>query len=358
MKKLFVKITSILLSLLFVFLSTFSVCAVTSTESSINNGIIEALQNAEYIKDELGLDSFDFSEITISNPIYTYEYTNQGLLENNLMYPLKVDDVLVAWAIPLDDSSDTKYQITTALIYETNSVLQDNTNFALIYDYEYCYLYDGSEFYQLAEVTHNVENRSVLNVDNVYMDDFDIQLTNIDESVCLNYSFNQNTRVQTYYECPVGYVTQNPSPYLCWAATIASIVNYKKGTSYTAVDVAKKHYGNTNYNRTLTIGEEDNILISDYLLLYLHKDKIPGDSVIGKNIINDYPVYATFKNSNGGYHAVVIFGINTISGYISVMDPLSGACSATISGSGYRYVSVNSGVTFTLECATCRYWSV
>lgn len=305
----------------------------------------------------MGLYDVNFSEITISNPVYTYEYTVEGLVQNNVMYPLKFNGNLVAWAIPLSDNSNSNYQITTALVNDVNLLLQDGTDFALIYDYDYCYLYNGSELFLLTETTYKVENRLMLNTDSVCVNDFNIQLTNIADSTSLNYYSQPTTRAQTYYSCPVNFVSQNPPSLLCWAASIACVVNYKKGTTYTAVQVAQKHYGNTDFNKGLPLGDEDNILISDYFLLYRYKNEVPGDGVIGKNIINDYPILATFKWSDG-YHLVVIYGINTISGYISIMDPEFGACSATISGSSYKYVSAYSGTTLTLNRATCKYWSV
>ncbi len=121
--------------------------------------------------------------------------------------------------------------------------------------------------------------------------------------------------------------------------------------------MARKYYGSDNYiDSGLTHGEEDNILLGKYQLLYVYKDQVLSDGVIIKNIKNDYPILATF-NYPGGNHDVVIYGINITGGYIYVMDPEYGFCSVNITSSGYQYVSGYSGTHLTQSSAACRYWS-
>lgn len=356
MKKFFIKILSIVLSLCFIFSLSISAYAEVETQTDIKEKIIVALQNSEYIKTEIGLADVDFNKLAISKPIHTYEYINDNFIENNIIYPLKINNELVALAISLDGFSCDYFQITTALVDEINLIIKDDMSFAIVYDYEHCYLYDGNEFYLLSYGNHRVENRSVLDVYNADRENIDISLTNIDSNLNLNYSVGTSPRTQTYFSCAVTRISQNPPSNMCWAASIACIVNYKKDTNYTAVQVAQKHYGNTNFDRGLPLGDQDNVLITDYFLLYRYKNEVPSDGVILKNINKDYPILATFKWSNG-YHDVVIYGVNVIKGYISLMDPEFGFCSASLTSYGYRYVSGYSGVTLTLNRATCMYWS-
>ena len=99
-------------------------------------------------------------------------------------------------------------------------------------------------------------------------------------------------------------------------------------------------------------------MLEEYGIDYTYSNQVPSDGIIFDNIYNGYPVQATFEWSNG-YHDVVIYGINTIGGYLYIMDPEFGFCEATYDlSAGYTYVSGYSGVTLTLDRATCKYWTL
>ncbi len=353
--KNFLKCSICLFLVIVILISSTTISAFAITETA-SKKIISALQLAENIKNELGLSEVDFGELTISSPIYSYEYTQKGFVQNNVMYALKHKNELVAWAISLDRNGELEFQITTALIKEVNAVLSANTCFALIYDSIYCYLYNGNSFIPLYEYSLEINNRCPLPKDIGKCSTNRITLTSISESENLNYSYI-SSRVQTYYSCSVGYVTQDPPSHLCWAASIACIVNSKKGTNYNAKNVAQTYYGTDNYNIGLTVGLEQDILRKKYYLWYTYKNSVPSDAIIGRNIQNNYPLYASFAVSNGGRHAVVIYGVDIVKGYIAIMDPEFGFIGATISTNGYQYISAYSGYTLTWDMATCRYWS-
>ena len=324
--------------------------------------IVSALQNIEQIKQDIGLADVDFEELSVAEPIYTYVYTADGFVQNNILYPLKENGILVAWAVPLEDGQTTDFQITTLLVEEVNTVLTENMAFALVYDYANCYLYDGSTYHLLKQNSLVVEGRSVLQPGADSLPDAYLQLTDINASTDLAYTSPVMTRVQTYYSCPVSFVSQLtvPESQICWAASIACIVNYKKETSLSAVRVAQDYFGTSVYddfNQGLAPGKEESILRWDYFLWYTNKNQVPSDGVISHNIREDFPIFASFRVSNGGGHAVVICGIDTIKGYIKIMDPEIGFCSATVSSSGYQYYRSDVGLTLTLIQATCRYWS-
>lgn len=333
---------------------TFSVSAISESPRS---KIISTLQNIECMKEDMGLAGVIFNTLYIAKPMYTYEYTSRGWIQNNVIYPLLSNGILTAWAISLDKNGDDEYQITTELVEEVKTVLAEQTSFTLLYDDTSCYLYDGSTAHFLKKSGMQLTNRIAWIQDTSILPD-NVKLTDIADAEPLGYMAKKSTYVQTYQECPVSFVSQNPPSEMCWAASIACIVNYKKGKSYTAVDVAKKHFGNTDYDKKISASEAAGIFFKNYLLLYTYKQQKPGDGVIGHNIQKDFPVFARFASSSGTYHAVVICGINIVSGYIKIMDPEFGFCSATVSKAGYQYVSANSGATLTFDGAVCRYWSV
>lgn len=345
------------LVLVMTLLATLTLSATAASESP-KSKIISALQNMEWMKDDMGLADVDFRTLSITEPMYTYEYTSRGWIQNNVMYPLLSNGVLTAWAISFDRNGDDGYQITTELVEEVRLALAENTKFTLLYDDAHCYLYDGNVAHLLKQNGIQVKSRTpwAMNVNELPTN---ANLTDISDAELLGYTVKMTTYAQTYYECPVSFVTQNPPSYMCWAASIACIVNYVSGTHYTAMDVAKKHYGNTYYNQTLPAGYEQGVLRSEYNLLYTFQNRVPGDGVIGHNIRTGFPICATFKSPQSSMgHIVVICGINVISGYIKIMDPESGFVSSTISSSGYQYVSPYAGVTLTFIQATCRYWTV
>ena len=351
-------IISWILSLTLFTTMMFSVSAVQVQPAT--EKIVSALQNIEQIKQDIGLSDVDFEELSIAEPVCTYVYTADGFIPNNVLYPLKENGALVAWAVPLEDGQTTTFQITALLVDEVNAVLTENTAFALIYDYANCYLYDGNAYHLLKQKSLGVEGRSVLQPEANPLPDGHIQLTEISTSTDLAYTPPAMTRVQTYYSCPVSFVSQMTvsNSQICWAASIACIVNYKKGTNHTAIDVAKKHYGETNFNRSLPFGDEVGILRWDYyLLLYSYKAQAPSGGVISRNIRADYPIFGTFRVSNGNGHACVISGVDIIKGTITVMDPEVGFCGGTVTSSGYQYSRTDVGLTCLLIQATCRYWS-
>ena len=63
--------------------STFLCVNVYSFEDSFiyDKALVDALNDAENVKDELGLSNVDFSKFEISTPIQCYEYTDVGLVE-------------------------------------------------------------------------------------------------------------------------------------------------------------------------------------------------------------------------------------------------------------------------------------
>lgn len=191
-----------------------------------------------------------------------------------------------------------------------------------MYDKNFCYVYTGTEIYNIGAISLKVSDRSIINsIDDISYDST-VELNNIDNTFSFIYAqprmlstaktsiVNNLALLSTpiYFECGVKFVSQNPPSNM-------------------------------------------------YGLSYTYKAQAPSDGVMLKNIKNNYPISATFKWSSG-YHDVVIYGINVIGGYIYIMDPEYGFCSASATSSGYKYTSGYSGVQLSLNRAACRYWTV
>lgn len=325
--------------------------------------IITSLQHAENLKDELGLENIPFSDIFIGNKIHIYHYTDAGFEESRLAFPLFYNGTLIALARETDNGH---YQISTALANEIEKI--NSPLISIIYDLDSCYLFDGSDFILLRKNSVEVESRSSLSSDRTraFMNTSQIKICDLSLASSLNYEAPASTMsTTTYYTHDVDYVSQfPPSPsYICWAATIACIKNsVDSSSSLTAIDVAKKQYGSTDYNKTLLHSTAATLMKNSYNLNYTYKTSVPSSSVICTNIKNDKPIFGIFsyvissRSTSKGYHDVTIHGINTSSGYVEVMDPEFGATTAYKSGSIYTYISEWSDVNLTWVESICSSW--
>ncbi len=339
---------------------------------SQKNGMISMLSSMEAHKEAVGLDGVNFYDLKVGNPVHAYHYIGNQFVEGYQLYPLTEGDDLVAWAIPIGD----KYQITTSLAGKVNGQVSWNEPFALVYNRSHGYLYSGGQFTVLTEFEEET-SRSVLPVEGQTMaagvSAPVLETTALAESVPLGYTpalvpHAANATVM----CGITPVCQKPYDKICWAASVACIVNYCEDTSYSAVDVASYHYESSNpsvFNKGVDYRLIPS-LFADYGLLYTYGNA-PSDNIILKNLNADYPIYARFipLSGNGG-HACVIYGINTSAGYVYVMNPsydldyqtnpeAASPYSTAVYDAGeggYTFVSNDTGSTFVLAKGVCRYW--
>lgn len=330
---------------------------------SCDEGIISALQAIETDKDNFNLAGVNFEELTVSDPIKAYEYTSGGVSFIYNYIPLFYNNVLTAWAVESEDEDDVFYQISTAYVDEINAVIDNSVPFALIYDKSCCYLFDGSNIHKLGSFDE-IESRLDL-TENV-LSASSVVLNSLNETHDLGYSHAIMpygvTLPVDIYECPVKYVTQHVNNYknLCWAASIACIVNYKNGNDfYTALKIAEKDMdGETNIDHKLSAGKEVRIL-SKYGLSYQFIFSVPSPSDISYNLEKKYPLYAFFSSSESN-HAVVIYKCainnqNINESLFYIMDPNYGSATAKYSNGAYKYTSTYSGNELTLTYTTRKY---
>lgn len=333
-------------------------------------GIISALQAVESEKDNFNLSDVDFQKLTVSDPIKAYEYTSGGVSFIYNFIPLLYNGTLTAWAVEAEDESGTYYQIATAYIDEVNAIADNLTPFALIYDKTCCYLYDGLNLHKLGSFD-SVEGRSDLSE---YTSSFSsVSLSCLSKTEALGYmpevvAYGATLPVNIY-ECPVKYVTQlgyinnqtgEEYKNLCWAASIACIINYKNNTSYNALQIAQQNMSISDLQTDdrLVLGGETPIL-KKYGLVYQTVFSVPSTSDISYNLEKNYPIFAMFK-SPSSYHAVTMYkcAINNQSineSLFYIMDPNFGSATVRYSSGNYKYISTSSGNELTLVYITSRY---
>jgi hypothetical protein len=325
----------------------------------VESGIVDALSSVEPIKEQFGLSSVDFDQLTTSNHIFAYDYTNTGCVYNAEFIPLKFEGELVGWVIKAPGDGGNIYQFSTAFVEAVNNNLDALTEFAIIYDAQSSYLYNGVDLIKLKDTGITVDARA--EVTEVLLIDAGVVLNNIDANYDFEYINNvPNARTSSVISCNVSAVLQGNAS-ICWAASAACIINYIQGTSYDAISVAKNWYGNTNYNQMLPLDDTDNVL-ARYNIYYSYREQEPSEAVILHNIASGYPVLATFITTDAyvGWHDVVIYGVNPIASKLYIMDPTIGFTVAThIEYVGYRYYNstIGEGINLTLYHATCKYWT-
>lgn len=234
---------------------------------------------------------------------------------------------------------------------EVSRAVENDQDFTIVYDRNSAYLYTDNQFTLLAVSAVEDTTRSVLNVESLNVSGLETA------------SFSRHTvwvyepaaaRTPVYYGCDVKFVSQNPPSYICWAATIACIANYKYGDLLTAVTVAQGYYGTSDYDKTINDSFAPDIL-AKYRLSYVYEDQVPSNNVILENIKDGYPLYTSWV-APGVRHAVCLYGINSVSGLVYVMDPEFGFATASYSGGSYTYYSGYGKVTLTLNRAVCHSW--
>ena len=151
------------------------------------------------------------------------------------------------------------------------------------------------------------------------------------------------------YRCNITNFVSQGNYGLCWSATAATIVNYKKGTSLNAMYFADRYH--IGYDEGASL-EQTNICFQSYGLSYTLSNFRIGWSQIKSNINNDKPfvirLYQSINNSGG--HQITGYGYgceirDSIASYrtIYAWDPNGYKISfldsdSIISTSGYSFV--------------------
>lgn len=307
--------------------------------------IVNALSSIERSKDAWGLMDIDFEKIYIGDPVYTYVYSDNSFVQSSKLYPLSYDSQLILLAVECNGM----ITITTELVDTLNNAVNFEDSFAIIYDSNGGYICTDDTCIQITgyDTNDEIEKSSTLSEYNGEFSD-EIIYTKLIDKYPLPYATSHIPYAADYnYSCNVSEVNQLPDEHICWAACIACIVNYRKGTHFSAQDIAKQYYG-LDYNYTLK--NKDVISVFDtYGITYIADLFYVTDYQIFNNLRLGYPLYSAWTNdgpvnkrAKSTGHACVIFGIDTYSGYISIMDPWG----------GHFYLAEYNGHTYWFNCSS------
>lgn len=314
--------------------------------------ICEAIQYVASDTTSYGFSEANFENLQIAAAIPAYEYKNGVFNQIWEYYPIIDGNHIVALAINVFDD---KYTIETSLAKNIDQI--GFSDIALIYDSQGVYLYNGYDVVLLGYSGIIAPERDTMDLCSDDVAFSRISTADITKTMSLGYIENRDLLgPPNYYSCGVSYVPQAPYSNLCWAATVACIKNCLSGTTLTAGDVSMAYF-ETSYvvDSTASPSQVASFMQIIYSMSYTFGNYVPSDSVLVTNISNGYPIYGSFAYS-GGYHATTIYGVNAITGYISVMDPTYGVATALRNGTTYTYVNSYSGFTLSLSRAICHSW--
>ncbi len=314
--------------------------------------INDALNYVELDKKQFGLERIDFYSLETSSPIQMYEVSHGTISRIGETYPIFSSGKMVALATSPDGSN---YCIETYLAKAIQKT--EIQKIALIYDSDEVFLYDGIKLISLCKNPEIMVDRNNF-IDKRLIDHSSILVSDTNNRILLKYGGSKKQNRSNYYSCDVSLVSQKGYANLCWAATVACIKNYISGTSWTVHTVSKGYFQTTyTVDATVETSSVANFMQNKCSMPYTYHNSVPSDNTILSNIIGGYPIYGSFYVSpNNLWHAGTIYGINVVSGYISVKDPLRGTVSAISNGSTYVYTIASTGKTYTLQKVITHTW--
>ncbi len=268
--------------------------------------------------DEIGVFN---GECWISEPIYSYDLDEYGCRRKNnvLLYPV-IDSCnqCICWAIVIEYMGEKKVSVTLECT-DIIDFMINNTDrgIALVYQNNKLNIWDGEN---LVSYSNNVAVKQVGYRDRNNMRSIKLQV------ITPQYKLNiirESTRGEddssAYVNIPT--IRQLTNSNWCWAACMASIVNYEKGYHYSCQGMANL------YTTNLQQGANDYAVQSRLQSFGIYTTLVNPFSnqsllPILSSISRGYPCYSKFEPVAGGDdHAVVIRGINFDSASVSIMNP-------------------------------------
>jgi len=161
------------------------------------------------------------------------------------------------------------------------------------------------------------------------------------------YSYNQTSGSTTGKICALYNQQYQGDLPICWASTVATIVNYRKGIYITGKDVCDAMF--TGYvGKNVTVATE---ALQHWGCNYTVTWKQLAWDVIVKNINKKYPIYVHASNATAGKgHAVTLYGYmnNNSSRYITIWNTAS---------NNYQTITYKSSDTSFISSSKVFVWS-
>lgn len=294
------------------------------------NSIKTVIQSIASEKEYYGFKDVDLTSIWLGKEIPTYSAENGELvrIQDSSYYPiLDADGNLISIADTTIDDGEIIAGISAEFV-DTIWHYAAGHEVALLYDAVGVSLWDGNVI-RLANAKEMIQDRDL--IDDIAAEKFlEISTSDLSKSFSLNISCTIQPQgfedSSIYLSAPVK--RQDSDTLWCWAACMASMIQYETGENLTTNYVAGLY---TNSATATAQMSEVKSRFKDFDLYYSSYGdgtNLVNVKIIWDSLYDDHPVWGGFTGAIGG-HAVVIRGLDLSAATFSVMDPAA-------SGSNYR----------------------
>ncbi len=282
----------------------------------------------------------------IGSKINIYSYTEDGISEVEYSsYPIIGDGNIMAIAnIAINSNNQPILSIGTRFSEELNLHFKslNNEPFALVYDAEGIKLVDSNYNLSNFRNLYNSNRSEILSQNAIVSNSNKISISNI--KIMSDIIGAQISRSDDRNLLFVPFVSQG-SYDICWAACIASMLNYYRNTNYTALQIANA----AGFGLIPLFPNQIKQVLDSYWL-------DSSSEIMGKinftnfmtNINNDkLTLLRLVKYDNSGGHMVLAYGYaNNASPVISYMEPNYGFSAVQVPQSGDLVINVDDTVYY------------
>ena len=300
------------------------------SEFVIKNNYDDILSIADESLMELGLKNLEVNQLKVEKPYIIYSFDSK--CNEIYYYPVSdcLSDKIVFCIQVIDNNGEWSYDIGTEYVEILNKLQYKSHNY-IFYTYENkIFVDDGNELYNLDGSYVERKKSYLLKMNMNKKIDYIIKGINIkNDTNSGNISCeiaDKATYTPEFLNTASNVVVcglsnqQGQGKYgLCWAASVATIVNYRNGTAYTAKNVADRMGIEYNTGGTL---ENASLALNLYGVMYKAIYNQISWTLVKKNIDQKRPIYVAATSSGNG-HAVACFGykVNNQKKYVYFWNP-------------------------------------
>lgn len=307
-----------------------------------------ALQMGEIISplldtNEFGINESNYNNLYVGSPIPIYKYNNNSLSDMTVQYPIICEDAIIGFARVLSYGTGEKtIDYGTDCASEINVYLKENnaSSFCLIYTDNGVYIGNKGKMRLIRSYDNDISNIEQYweIASNVSASKLTYGSISCQKKIVVPLS-EMSVQAVEHNSLNIDYIHQNGNT--CWAASIASIVNYlfdldediisilELADSMDIIQTGKDGVNISNAKKILDTFGGSNTRYNTYITYTRLKNYID----------NGYPAYIRGDSTTGGDtgHASVAYGYyysGTGSKYMYYMEPNTGYRTAGFPSSG------------------------
>ena len=330
----------------------------------VNNNLDDIYLISKLYSREFGIDSDSNSKYSVGKPyvIYNIETDKQDEI---YYFPILQDDEIVLVATVMGTEDGWSFSFSNDMADDLNEIdyieqedilfIQSEDNIVVETQDDEIVVVEGEQNKCISEfVNEPYESQKEEIVEHVQDDfvvpKFDENKMELTDSYSPSYEISKNG-MKVFKP----YNFQGQHGYgMCWACSVATTVNYLRGTNVSGQAVCLKM--NVGFNQGANLNVEQSALQKynvNYSRLRNIGDALISFSTIQRNINQKQPVIISSGGSNGSGHAITIIGYNTLNGDNWIVTWNSALNDGNGSAQGMSYKS--SGTTYVMGNTTYKF---